>query len=84
MEQTPLWEADNVGTGAAVAAPEVPIWKRYTLTIKQAAAYFGIGENKLRDICRENHDANYVLWNGSRPQIKRPLFEKYINGCNLI
>ena len=28
---------------------DVPIWEKYTLTIEEAAKYFRIGENKLRD-----------------------------------
>ena len=29
---------------------EVPIWEKANLTIDEAAAYFGIGTNKLREI----------------------------------
>lgn len=65
-------------------ANNVPVWERYTLTIDEAAIYFRIGENKLRKIVSENQDADFVLWNGNRPQIKRALFEKYIDKCNLI
>lgn len=50
---------------------EVPVWEQYTLTVKEAAAYFRIGENKLRRIISENMDADFILWNGTRPQIKR-------------
>lgn len=34
--------------------------------IEEAAAYFRIGENKLRRIIAENPDADFVLWNGTR------------------
>lgn len=57
----------------------VPIWEKYTLTIEEAAVYFRIGESKLRRIVNENPDANYILWNGNRIQIKRKLFESYID-----
>lgn len=50
---------------------EIPVWEKYTLSIEEAAAYFRIGENKLRKIISENQDADYILWNGNRPQIKR-------------
>ena len=56
-----------------------PIWMKYTMSIEEAAQYFRIGENKLRKMVRENRDADFVLWNGSRPQIKRKSFEKYID-----
>lgn len=62
----------------------VPIWERYTLTVNEAAEYFRIGENKLRRIISENKDAEFILWNGNRPQLKRTLFEKYIDKCNII
>ena len=52
----------------------IPVWERYTLSIEEAAAYFRIGENKLRKIVSENKDADYLLWNGNRPQIKRKKF----------
>lgn len=63
---------------------EVPVWEKYTLTIEEAAQYFRVGENKLRKIVSENKDADYILWNGTRPQIKRALFEHYIDHCSLI
>ena len=42
----------------------IPAWERYTLSIAEAAAYFRIGENKLRKMVNENKDADYLLWNG--------------------
>ena len=58
---------------------DVPIWERYTLSVTEAAVYFRIGENKLRRIISENESADFILWNGNRPQIKRSLFEQYID-----
>lgn len=63
---------------------EIPFWERYTLTISEASQYFRIGENKLRKIVNENKDADFVIWNGTRPQIKRTKFEHFIDRCNLI
>ena len=62
----------------------IPIWEKYTLTIEEAASYFRIGENKLRRIISENGNAEYILWNGNRPQIKRIKFEKLIDTINMI
>lgn len=50
--------------------------------MEEAAVYFRVGENKLRKIISENPDAEFILWNGNRPQIKRKLFERYIDICN--
>lgn len=62
----------------------IPVWEKYTLTIDEAAAYFRIGEGKLRKLINENQDAAFVLWNGNRPQIKRCLFEKFVDQCSAI
>jgi len=63
---------------------DIPIWHKYTLTIEEAAAYFRIGENKLRNLVSGNKDADYILWNGNRPQIKKNLFEKFIDSVDAI
>lgn len=63
---------------------KIPFWEKYTLSIEEACAYFRIGENKLRNIVKENPTSNFILWNGNRPQIKRTLFEKFIDGLEAI
>ena len=63
---------------------QIPFWEKYTLSVEEAAAYFRIGENKLRKIIGENDAADYILWNGNRPQIKRHKFEEFIDRHNLI
>ena len=62
----------------------IPIWRKYTLSIEEAAAYFRIGEHKLRNIINENKNADYLLWNGNRVQIKRVKFEKYVDALEAI
>ena len=39
----------------------MPIWEKYTLTIKEASKYFRIGEKKLRKLAEENIDAGWVI-----------------------
>lgn len=63
---------------------KVPIWNKYTLTVDEAAAYFRIGENMLRILIAQNPNAEYLLWNGNRVQIKRVMFEKYIDELEAI
>ena len=63
---------------------DIPIWRKYTLSIEEAAAYFRIGEHKLRRIINENKNADYLLWNGNRVQIKRVKFEHYVDGLEAI
>ena len=64
--------------------PDVPIWEKYTLTIEEAAKYFRIGEKKLRKLAEENPDANWLIMNGNRIQIKRRQFEKVIDKLDAI
>lgn len=63
---------------------EIPLWRKYTLSVEEAARYFRIGRAKLRRLIEEDKNAPYVLWNGNRPQIKRKLFEEYIDKANVI
>ncbi|MDE6214806.1 MAG: excisionase [Lachnospiraceae bacterium] len=63
---------------------EIPIWQKYTLTIDEAAMYFRIGQKRLRQIAAENPDADFLLTNGNRVQIKRKLFEKFIDASTTI
>ena len=63
---------------------DVPLWEKYTLSVEEAAQYFRIGRAKLRKLIAENENAPYILWNGNRPQIKRKLFEEFIDKANVI
>ncbi len=49
------------------------------MSLSEAAEYFGIGYKKLAKMVNENKDADFILWNGSRAQIKRVKFEKYVD-----
>lgn len=62
----------------------VPIWEKYTLSIEEAAVYFRIGEHKLRNLINENKNADYLLWNGNRVQIKREKFERYVDNLEAV
>lgn len=55
--------------------------EKYNLTVKEASAYFSIGEKKLRRIAEENPDADFILRNGSHMLIKRNVFERYIDAA---
>lgn len=63
---------------------DIPIWERYTLTIEEASKYFRIGQNKLRRLAEENKNANWLIMNGNRIQIKRKQFEKIIDTLDAI
>lgn len=61
---------------------KVPIWIKLTLTIKEAAEYSGIGENKIRELCQSNPD--FVLRVGTKILIKRTQFEQYISRMKVL
>lgn len=61
----------------------VPIWEKELLSVKEAAAYFGIGENKLREIT-DNPECQSVLWVGSKRLIKREKMKKYLSDIDEI
>lgn len=55
----------------------VPVWEKANLTLEEAAVYFGIGINKLREISNEE-DCQFVLWVGNKRLIKRRALEKHL------
>ena len=54
----------------------IPIWEKSNLTLEEAAAYSGIGKNKLRELSDER-DCPFVLWNGNKRLIKRKELDKF-------
>ena len=56
---------------------EVPVWEKSNLTLEEAAAYSGIGINKLREITNER-GCNFVLFVGTKRLIKRRLLDAYL------
>ena len=62
----------------------VPIWKKYSLSIQEAAEYYGIGEKRIRQIASENPNADFVLEVGAHIRIKRELFEKYLDESTVV
>ena len=54
---------------------EIPIWEKSNLTVEEAAAYSGIGINKLRKLTDDEH-SELVLWVGTKRLIKRRLLDE--------
>lgn len=61
-----------------MAAEQIPLWEKANLSLEEAAAYFGIGINKLRDMSNDD-GCPFVLWNGNKRLIKRKALEKYLD-----
>ena len=60
-----------------MAIKKVPVWEKANLSLEEAAAYFGIGINKLRDMTNEEN-CPFVLWNGNKRLIKRKQLERLL------
>ena len=79
MRLTNIWRTHSWAEGGGdMAAKEIPLSEKANLSLEEAAAYFGIGINKLRDISN-NDDCPFVLWNGNKRLIKRKALEKYLD-----
>ena len=53
------------------------IWEKSNLTLEEAAAYSGIGINKLRQLT-DDEACEFVLWIGTKRLIKRRKLDEYI------
>lgn len=60
-----------------ISSIQVPVWEKANLTLDEAAAYSGIGKNKIRELS-DDENCKFVLWVGTRRLIKRKIFDKYI------
>lgn len=61
----------------------VPVSEKYTLTVKEAAAYFNIGIKKIRRLAEEN-TGRFAVLSGNKYLIIRTQFEKFINDSSEI
>jgi len=57
----------------------IPPWRKYSLSVEETSALFGIGEKRVYDILRSHEGAQFILEIGSHVRIKRVLFEKYLD-----
>lgn len=55
----------------------IPLNEKYTLTIKEAAAYFNIGVKKMRCLAEE-HTSSFSIYSGNRYLIIRTKFEEFL------
>ena len=63
---------------------EIPIWEKYSLSIDEAAAYFGIGTKRLYSLIREYRNADFILEVGAHVRIKRELFARFLDETGTI
>ena len=63
---------------------DIPVWRRYTLTIEEAAVYYHIGEGKLRMLIDAHPNGDFYVMNGNRVLIKREKFERYLDDATAV
>lgn len=56
----------------------VNIADKFLMTFSEASQYFGIGENKLRNMAELQQNPDWVIYNGSRKLIKRVRLEQIL------
>ena len=62
---------------------EIPLNEKYTLSIKEAATYFGIGIKKMRRLAEE-HTSSFAVMSGNRYLIIRTRFEEFLQESTLV
>ena len=72
------------GWDEAMNTCDVRICEKYALTVAEAAAYFGIGEKKLRRMIEDYRHLGLFLQNGSKYTVKRKKFEEFLNDTCVI
>ncbi len=56
---------------------KLPIGQKYMLTLREASAYFNIGEKKIRRLA-EDHQGELSVFSGNKYLIIRPKFEQFL------
>ena len=58
---------------------QVPVWHKYSLSVEEAAEYYGIGEKRLRNIAAEHENEGFILEIGTHVRFKRKRFEEFLD-----
>lgn len=65
---------ENIKT--AVTEKEIPIWEKKWLTLEEAAAYSGIGRNKIRELSQQKN-CHFAIWLGGKLYIIREKLDDF-------
>ena len=57
---------------------EIPVCEKFNLTVDEAAAYFNVGADRIREIADE-HKSDMVIMVGVKKLIKRKKMEEYMD-----
>ena len=69
---------DFLGRNNKEKSVDVRIAEKAYLTLPEAAAYFGIGINRLREITN-SENSDFVIYSGSRRLIKKKRLEEWLD-----
>ena len=58
--------------------------QKLLLSPKECAEYTHIGEQRIREIAKNNPTLDWIMIIGAHLKIKRPLFEKWIDNLNYV
>lgn len=72
------YEGNVVEAAVPAARLQIPFWLKSNLTVEEAAAYSGIGRNKLRELT-DDENCTFVLWVGNKRLVKRRLLDQFLN-----
>ena len=67
---------NNKNIETAVKENDVPIWEKKCLTLEEAAAYSGIGRNKLRELSQQKN-CPFAIWLGGKLYIIREQLDDF-------
>lgn len=57
---------------------DIPLWEKSNLTLEEAAAYSGVGINKLRTLS-DDENCPFVLWVGNKRLLKRRKLDEFFD-----
>ena len=62
----------------------IPIYRKYGLTVSEAAQFFGIGEKAIRRIIADHPEADIAIHIGVKMVIKRKKMRKFLNSLSAL
>jgi len=68
----------NTDTSIKKSVLFVPLCEKWLLSIEEAAAYFGVGQNRLAKLASQD-GCKFVVFVGAKKLIKRKKFEEFLN-----
>lgn len=66
------------------SSTNIPIWKRYLLTIPEASKYYHIGEKRLRQMVNVYPNGDFYLMVGNKVLFKKEQFEQFLTDSSVI